>query len=321
MSFLIYYLVPTASLMVVFISWVITRSNRAQTGIDTTILLLLLVMMVAMLLGPAYLFLTTLDFTLGDVAIWEIAVFMSVGMMPIGILLFAQYWMQGDTERKGALPLSGLLRHVNTIRAAYIVLLLLSELLMGWTFNLASGLVAASQVSSPSAVLSEFSYSVTTYWFVFTMVGEMALTLLAFRKVIRADLIGLLFLQTAEMFLTPTALADRSWETYTLYLDAATMTGVIAFAVRCLRKPGERDRSLMNYFVLFIVANAVMMAGFLWWLVAGDTPLLAASLIIETVIYFDAVLTGAGLGKSFLVPPSSPAESGASTQAAVPAAG
>ena len=144
-SFLIYYLVPAAFLMVAFISWLITRSAKARTGIDNVVLLLLLAMMVAMLIGPAYLYLATLNFTLGDVAIWEIAVFMSVGMMPVGVLLFAQYWMEGDEERKGPLPLSNLLRHASGSGRPYIILLLLSEVLMGWTFDLASGLVPLSQ--------------------------------------------------------------------------------------------------------------------------------------------------------------------------------
>jgi hypothetical protein len=301
LSYLIYYLVPTAIMMVAFISWVITRSTKARTGTDTTVLLLLLIMMVTMLVGPAYLYFTTLNLTLGDIAIWEIAVFMSVGMMPIGVLLFAQYMMMGDPDRRGPLPLSNLLRHLTSIRAAYILLLLGSELLMGWTFDLASGLVTLSEGYTLAAVGQELSYSITTYWFVFTMVGEMALTLLAFRKTIRRDLLTVLGLQTIVMFLTPTALSSQSWETYSLYLDAAVMTGVIVLAIRYLRVRKTRDAALWNYLGLFIVANAIMMGGFLWWLVSGVTALLALSLVIQTLIYFDAVLTGAGLGTTFLV--------------------
>lgn len=315
MLYLIYYLVTTAFLMVAFISWVITRTPRARTGIDVTVLLLLLVMMVAMLMGPVYLYLTPLDLTLGDIAIWEIAVFMSVGMMPIGVLLFAQFLTMGDTDRKKPLPLSNLLRHVISLRGAFIVLLLLSELLMGWAFNLASGLITLSAGYSATDFGRELSNSVTTSWFVFTMAGEMTLTLLAFRRTIRRDLLVLLGLQTMAMFLTPTALSSHSWETYSLYSDAIVMTGVIAYAFRYLQISKERDRALLNYLALFIVANAIMMAGFLWWLVSGSTPLLALSLVVETIIYFDAVLTGAGLGSAFLVepmtggsptPPSSP---------------
>ncbi len=301
MSYLIYYLVPTAFLMVAFISAVITRSTKARTGIDTAVLLFLLIMMVAMLVGPAYLYFVTLGLTLGDVAIWEIAVFMSVGMMPIGVLLFAKYITLDDPDRKGPLPLSNLLRHGPWLRAAYIFLLVLSELLMGWAFNLASGLVTLSEGYTAAAVGHELSYSVTTYWFVFTMVGEMALTLLAFRKAIGRDLLTLLGLQTLVMFLTPTALSSKYWETYSLYLDAAVMTGVIGFAIQLLRRRKERDPTVTRYLMLFIIANAIMMGGFLSWVVTGATPLLALSLVVETVLYFDAVLTGAGLGKTFLI--------------------
>ncbi|MDA4136008.1 MAG: hypothetical protein OK449_03260 [Thaumarchaeota archaeon] len=299
MDYLIYYLVPTAFLMVAFITWVLTKSVTAKTGIDVSIVLFLLAMMVAMLIGPAYLYLVTLDFTIGDVAIWEIAVFMSVGMMPIGILLFAKFWIQGDTDRKGPLPLSGLLKHVSGLRLSYIILLFFSELLMGWTFNLASGLIALSDGYTIAAVEREISYSLTTYWFVFTMVGEMALTLFAFRNTIRRNLLAVLGLQAVVMFLTPTALSLQSWETYTVYLEAVVMTGVVVFAIVYLRRSAERDRPLLDYFGLFIIANAIMMGGFLLWLATGETLLLALSLVVETVIYFDAVLTGAGLGETF----------------------
>jgi len=287
--------------MVAFISWVLTRAVKAESGIDATIVLLLLGMMVAMLVGPAYLYLVTFSFGLGDVAIWEIAVFMMVGMMPIGVLLFAKYWMQGDPDRKGPLPLSRLLDHDSALRASYIVLLLLSEFLMGWTFNLASGLIHFSQGYSVQTLATELDYSITTYWFVFTMVGEMALTLLAMRKLIRSSLFELLVVQALVMFLTPTALSWRVWEMYSLYLEAAVMTGLIVFALRYLREKVERDAALLSYLVLFIAGNAVMMAGFFVWLLDGSTLLLALSLIIETVIYFDAVLTGAGLGQTFRI--------------------
>ncbi len=293
MSYLVYYLIPAAFLMVLFLSWVLTRSVKARTGIDAAIVLLLLFMMVAMLIGPAYLYLTTLNFTLGDAAIWEIAVFMGVGMNLIGVLLFAQYWILGDTDRKGPLPLSSLLRHTTGLRVSYIALLLGSEILMGWTFNLASGLIALGQGYSLANVESEVSYSLTTYWFVFTMVGEMCLTLFAFRKAIRPNLLALLGLQAGVMFLTPTAFVYQAWQSYALYLEAVVMTGIAVFAIDRLRRMRERDRAFMAYLGSFIIANAVMMVGFILRLVSGDSLLLALSLVVETAVYFDAVLTGA----------------------------
>ncbi len=298
-SYLIYYLVPTAFLMILFLSYLLTRTVKARTGIDITIVLVLLFMMVAMLVGPAYLYLTTLNFTIGDVAIWEIAVFMSLGMAPLGFLLFAKYWIEGETDRKGPPPLAGLTEHIPSLRATYIMLLLASELLMGWTFNLASGLIGLTGGYSIGDVASEVSYSVTSYWFVFTMVGEMAFTLFALRKEIRRNLLTVLSLQAVVMFLTPTAIASGTWESYTVYLEALLMTLIIVYAIGFLRRNRERDRPVLGYLSLFIIANAVMMAGLLLWLVSGNTGLLAASLIVETVIYFDAVLTGAGLGATF----------------------
>lgn len=292
--------------MILFLSWTLTRSVKARTGIDVAIVLLLLIMMVAMLLGPAYVYLATLNLTIGDVAIWEIAVFMSVGMMPIGVLLFAKFWIEGDTERTKPLPLANLLEHIPALRASYIGLVVASEFFMGWSFNLATGVISLSQGYSAGAVSSQVTFTLISYWFVFTMVGEMAVTLVALRKVLRPRLRDLLALQALVMVLTPTAFASLDWEGYALYAEAVAMTLVVVFAVLQLRK-GERDRPLLVYTALFIVANAGMMGGFLWWLVSGEASLLAAGLVAETVIYFDAILTGAGLGETFrgsVAPPS-----------------
>jgi hypothetical protein len=317
LAFLFYPLAIIAFLMVLFLSLLITRSVRARTGINAVIVILLLGMMIGMLIGPAYIYLVTLTLTLGDIVVWEIAVFSSVGMMPIAILVAAQFVMESDSERTRPLPLTGLLDHIDVLRVTYVLLLVLSEIFMGWTFNIAYGLVSLSSGYSAADVLNQLSYSLTTYWFVFTMVGEMFLTVYVFRKAIRRHLLELLYLQMIIMFLTPTALPWHLWETYTFYIEAAVMMGVVVYAIHYVRtRKGERDPQFVTYLALFIVANALMMAGLLWWLISGATWILAPILVIETTIYFDAVLTGSGLSRSLvdqrlaargrMAPPSSP---------------
>jgi hypothetical protein len=285
--------------MVAFISLLLTRAVKARDGIDASIILLFLGMMVGMLLGPAYLYLTTLGFGISDVVIWEIAVFMTLGMMPAAGLTAAKFVLMGEPDRKGPPPLSALLNHASALRASYISLLVLSEFLMGWTFNLASGLIGLSAGYSVVDVAKELEYSLTTYWFVFTMVGEMGFTLFALRKTLRPGLLKILVIQGVVMFLTPTALSSRVWETYTFYLEAVVMIGLVVFAIDYLRRTKERDRPMLSYLGSFVIANAVMMVGLLLWLVDGDSLLLALSLVAETAIYFDAVFTGAGLGETF----------------------
>jgi len=285
--------------MVAFISLLLTRAVRAKDGIDASIILLFLGMMVGMLLGPAYLYLTTLGFGISDVVIWEIAVFMTLGMMPAAGLTAAKFVLMGEPDRRGPPPLSALLNHSSALRASYITLLVVSEFLMGWTFNLASGLIGLSAGYSVVDVAKELQYSLTTYWFVFTMVGEMGLTLFALRRTLRPGLLKILVIQGVVMFLTPTALGSRVWETYTFYLEAVVMTGLVVFAIDYLRRTKELDRPMLSYLGSFVIANAVMMVGLLLWLVNGDSLLLALSLVAETAIYFDAVFTGAGMGETF----------------------
>ncbi len=292
--------------MILFLSWVIARSVRSRTGFDVVIDLFLLIMMVAMVIGPAYLFLTTMGLTLGDVVIWEIAVFMSVGMMPIGFILFAKLWIEGDTERTKPLPFANLLEHVSRLRVSYICLLVASEFFMGWSFNLATGVISATAGYTAASIASQVTYTLVSYWFIFTMVGEMAFTLALLRKAIRPALRILLALQAAVMLLTPTAIAAHAWEMFALYGEVVVMTGVVVFAFAYLRRT-SRDRPLLMYTALFIAANAVMMGAFFWWLVSGDAALLAISILAETVVYFDAILTGSGLGETFHGGPVTPA--------------
>jgi uncharacterized membrane protein len=296
LAFLFYPLAIIAFLMVLFLSVLVAQSVRARTGINAVVVILLLGMMIAMLIGPAYLYLATLTLTLGDIVVWEIAVFSAVGMMPIAILVAAQFVMESDSERTKPLPLTDFLHHITALRVSYVLLTVLSEILMGWTFNIAYGVVTLSSGYSAADVLNQLSYSLTTYWFIFTMVGEMFLTVYIFRKTIRPSLLELLCLQMIVMFLTPTALPWHAWETYTFYLEAVAMTGVVVYAINYVRtRKGERDQSLVMYIGLFIVANALMMAGLLWWLISGATWTLSPILVLETTLYFDAVLTGAGL--------------------------
>ena len=285
--------------MVAFISWVLTRAVKAKSGLDVVIVLLLLGTMVAMLAGPAYLYLTTLGFGISDVVIWEIAVFMSGGMMPVFGLTAAEFIYSTEPGRKGPPPLAGLLDHATGLRVTYIFLLVLGEFLMGWTFNLASGVMGLTTGYTLADVSNELQASLTSYWFVFTMVGEMGFTLFALRRVLRPRLLQLLAIQAIVMLLTPTALSSRAWETYTFYLEAAVMTGLVVYALAFLRSSFARDRPLLIYLGLFIVANTVMMAGLLIWLATGEYLILALSLVVMTAIYFDAVFTGAGLGESF----------------------
>jgi len=292
-------MLPAAFLMVAFISWVVRRSVSAETGIDIVVDLILLVMMVGMLVGPAYLFFVTANFGVGDVAIWEIAVFMMVGMMPIGVLLFAKYWMQSDPERTGPLPLTNMLSHHAAVKLSFIALLVLSEFLMGWTFNLALGLIDPHQGNGILQIGGAVAFNLTSYWFVFTMVGEMGLTLFALRKTIPGKLTLVLILQAVIMLFTPTAVPSGLWVACTIWLEAALMTSLVVFTFIHLRRSERGDRTLPRYLAMFIIVNTVMMAGFLIWLANGSLLLLALSLVMQTVLYFDAVFSGAGFGRNF----------------------
>ena len=56
---------------------------------------------------------------------------------------------------------------------------------MGWTFNLALGTYRPALGKGIVQIGGAVAFNLTSYWFVFTMVGEMSLTLFALRKTIQ----------------------------------------------------------------------------------------------------------------------------------------
>jgi hypothetical protein len=278
-------------------SLLLARAARVRTGIDALVVVLLMVMMIAMLLGPAYLYLTTLVFTLADLVWWEIAVFSGGGMMPVPILIAAKYFTEGDPERSGPLPLAGLLEHGPTLRGAYVGLLIVSEVLMGWTFNLASGLVSLSAGYSFEAVAEGIGLSLTTYWFVFTMAGEMFVTLYALWGTLKRDLANVFAVQAFVMLFTPTALQLRGPpETLWFCLEAVAMTGLVALLARYAKRR-DRDARVARYLGFFIVSNAAMMVGLVWWLASGRTLGVALLMLLETGVYFYGILGSSNDGQ------------------------
>ncbi len=123
---------------------------------------------------------------------------MSLGLIPI-LTALIRGDRQLDETRKGSAPSS---RHL--VIASIIVLAILSEVFMGWTFAILSG---AASVSGQS-VLSALVDSMSTYWFIFTMASEMAVTLYLVGRNFPSSFRWLVAIQTAIMVLSPTAIAN-----------------------------------------------------------------------------------------------------------------
>jgi polyferredoxin len=175
--------------------------------------------------------------------------------------------------------------------AAVVALVLLNEVFMGWAFQLAAG---GFQAEVGAGFVSLFSAVVSSYWFLFTMAFEMALTAFLLRKEIPGVLLVFIAFQAAIMFLSPPAFADARWVSSSVFGGSAMMVFLLVFAFEHLAKNPMIDRKLSRYLVLLLAAYAAMMAGLYLWELDSSALLFAVSILAEMAIYLGLVMGTGG---------------------------
>ena len=180
---------------------------------------------------------------------------------------------------------------------AIIVLAILSEVFMGWTFAILSGGASVSGQSVFSALVD----SMSTYWFIFTMASEMAVTLYLVGKNFPASFRLLAGVQTVLMVLSPTAISNSTWAWDAL----AGNTVVMIVAVIVMLEYVFRNRTMAvgasNYIVRLLGAYGLMMLGLFIWQLYGDVTIFVVSIVAEMSIYFTIVLDEKSLERPPLV--------------------
>ena len=275
--------------MAVFTAWLVKKGSDVETLNGASLLLFLLVMMASMFASAVY--------YLYFPGFLTLVLLLIVNMVSMGLALVPLFavWLLGDKRledlRKGRRP------SVRAwIVASAIALVIASEIFMGWTFALLSG--TASTGTAPGAIYSAVVSSTASYWFVFTMTAEMALTLFALRKKFPAGVREVVAAQAAIMFLSPTAIADPSWANSALLAGSAVMIVLFIYVFEFLFRNRTLGRGVMNYLVSIIFAYALMMAGIFAWLLDGDATLFVLSLILEMAVYFSVALGAGALSSS-----------------------
>ncbi len=170
---------------------------------------------------------------------------------------------------------------------AVLVLVLLNELLMGWTFSLAAGGLAPG-VSAGFVPL--FSAVVTSPWFLFTMAAEMLLTAVFLRDHLPVSVRVVLVSQSVLMALSPPALDNPTWAALSIYVGSAVMIGLFVYLMEFIYRHRQISPALSNYLVRLLAVFSAMMAGLFLWLSYGSVLLFAASVLVEMVLFFQAVL-------------------------------
>ena len=293
-------LVPIAAGMVVATALLVKMSAQARTTARAAGTVFLLAMMEAMLLGGLVYLLAPSTAGLVD-ALWVTSAVMSLAVVPI----FWQFLR--DARRQIAEGGTGYASQPfrPSVRFSLLVLALVvsSEFLMGLVFELASGTPWASLTAGPSgAPLELLSQVVLSPWFVFTMAGEMALTVALLRRDLLAPFGVLLVGQVGIMVATPTALGGPTWPFGAIVAGSVVMIALVVYAMEFVYRNPELSRAAGAYVVRLLAIYGAMMAGILLWQASGDGLLLALALVAEMALYFDLVVRSGRLARSETFP-------------------
>jgi polyferredoxin len=265
--------------MAAFTAWLLKRGSTMKTLTDAGVVLFLLVMMASMFVSAVvYLYVP------GLVTVFELValnmVSMSVGLVPILVALVRGDGPLDETSKGSSVSSR------RVVMGAVIILALLSEVFMGWTFALLSG--AASTASQ--SVFSALVDSMSSYWFIFTMAGEMVVTLYLVGRNFPRMFQYLVAIQIAIMVLSPTAIADSVWSVWTLWGNGAVMIVAVIVILEFLFRNRSPPVGASNYVLRLVGTYALMMAGLFLWLLNGDVLLFVLSIVAEMSIYFGIVL-------------------------------
>ncbi len=274
--------------MAAFTAWLLKRGSAMKTLTDAGIVLFLLAMMASMFVSAvAYLYSPSL------VTIFEV-VALNMISMTIGLIPLLATLIRGDREldeTRGGNSVGSRRLAVGAIIALSIV----AEVFMGWTFAIVSGAASTTTQSAFSALVD----SMSTYWFIFTMATEMAVTLYLVGRNFPRVFRYLVAIQIVIMILSPTAIADSVWSASTLWANGAMMVVAVIVVLEFLFRNRSPAAGASNYVLRLIGAYGLMMAGLFLWLIDGDILLFVLSIIAEMAIYFSIVLND----KSLVSPP------------------
>lgn len=269
-----------AALMAVVTAWVLKRGSAVKTLSEAGLVLFLLAMMASMFVSAtAYLYFP------GFLTLFELValnmISMSVALIPVLMALFNGDRQLDETMKGG--PVSSR----SIVFGAMIALAMLSEVFMGWAFGISSG-VAPTQ----EGVFASLVGSASSYWFVFTMAAEMAVTLYLVGRNFPRTFRWLVAIQIAIMVLSPTAIVNSTWTTDTLVGGSAVMILAIIVIFDYIFKNRSLADGASKYVVSLIGAYGMMMAGLFLWLMDGDALLYVLSIVVEMAVYFTIVLDG-----------------------------
>ena len=275
-----------AASMAAVTAWLIKKASKVATLYDGAVVLFLLTMMVSMFVSAVdYIYLPSI--TTLFVLFAANMVSMSIFLIPIvASLMYGSKKL--DEVGIGGVTLLG------AFQLAAVALVIAAEVFMGWAFTLASGAVLPA--GTGGGAYATLVGSISSYWFVFTMAGEMAITLYLLRDRLQKAVWTMVGAQVFIMLFSPTAVDSSVWARYSTYLGSVVMIVLFIYVFEFLFRNRSLDRATSDYLVRILLAYGIMMAGIFTWLLFGNEEVFALSLLVEMAVYFSAIIRNKGSG-------------------------
>ena len=266
-------------LMALFAAWSVKKGSEIKAPKEAWVVLFLLSMMAEMAISIViYLYFPG--------ALFENVLINMFAMMVIAFAFCILYVF--DEPKTLDETTAGNVRVRSLIIALILVMVLLSEVLMAWTFALIGG--TASTAGGVQGIFSTITNSSSSYLFIFMNSAEMAITLFFISKRMPKAFSWLIASQVIIMVLSPTAIVNSVWAGLSLAVGSGIMTFLFIYIFKFLHKNQTLSKGILNYLLFLMLAYALMMAGQFIWLLNGDASVFVLSIIVEMAVYFAIVL-------------------------------
>jgi hypothetical protein len=227
--------------------------------------------------------------------LWVGALAMSASVFPVAAIALREARMQMEGGATYApRPLSSPI-----VLALWVTaLVLVGELWMGRTFDVASGALASPAVHSLGDLLGWFGSTVTSSWFLFPMALEMALATLWLRPRLSPAMFGILFAQAAVMFASPPALAGMDWLVGSSVASSVVMAALVGYLLLLVYRGDHLPHPVAAYAARVLAAFAFMAASVFVWAITGSAVVFALAVVVQSVVFFTAIVVPEAYGAS-----------------------
>ncbi|HTT16863.1 MAG TPA: hypothetical protein VMH49_05860 [Thermoplasmata archaeon] len=168
-------------------------------------------------------------------------------------------------------------------------LVILNELLMGWSFSLLSGQLAPGLGSRGDDVARLLDFAVTSPWFVFPMALEMVLTVRWLGAALPRRMLPYLWVQPVIMVCSPPTLVGAAWVVGTAVVASGLMALVVGLVLRDAMRVEEAAGAVGTYLAALLASLGAMAGGLVLWVDHGGLDIFALALVLQMAVFLFAV--------------------------------